>query len=211
MPDLRLSRHRQPLGRFLLALVMLLLAAGAASAHPHVFIDYTATILDDGDKVTGVRIAWTFDEMYSASLFHDYTSRPQGPLGPADIEQLRTGAFQDTADLHFFTDIWLNGKLLDIKSVKDFDASYKDHRMTYRFTVPLDLARPKEGDALDFRVAAFDNEFYIDFELAKGEAIKVEHADRIKLACAEKKETRNTSVMGPVETKLVSCRFGKAA
>jgi len=210
MPDLRLPRHRQPLGRILLGLV-LAFAVRPASAHPHVFIDYTATILGDGDKVAGVRMSWTFDEMYSASLFHDYTSRPQGPLGPRDIEQLRVGAFQDTADLHFFTDVWVNGKKLDIKSVKDFDASYGERRMTYRFTVPLDLARPKEGDTLDIRVAAFDSEFYIDFELAKRDPIKIERGESLKLACAAKKETRETSILGPVETNIVSCRFGKAA
>jgi ABC-type uncharacterized transport system substrate-binding protein len=191
------------------ALFALIAVAAPAWSHPHVFIDYSATILCDADNVAAVRISWTFDEMYSASLYQDYTSRPHGPLSAADIQQLQVGAFQDTAELHYFTDVRLNGKPLDVKTVTDFDASYDQRKMTYRFTVPVDAGPPHDGDVLE--IDAFDNEFYIDFELVKQNPIKIEHGNKLKLVCAPKKETRNTSVLGPVDTIIVSCKFGKAA
>ena len=68
-----------------LALAASLMVSAPAAAHPHVFIDYTVTVLCGDAGITGVRLSWTFDEMYSSMLFHDYTSRPQGAL---------TGGFQ---------------------------------------------------------------------------------------------------------------------
>ena len=41
------------------------LAAGEASAHPHVWITATSELLYAADgTITGVRHAWTFDDMF---------------------------------------------------------------------------------------------------------------------------------------------------
>jgi ABC-type uncharacterized transport system substrate-binding protein len=188
---------------------MLVLGAAPGFAHPHVFIDYTATILCDGDKVTGVRIAWTFDEMYSASLYHDYTSRPHGPLSPQDVQQLEAGAFEDTAEEHYFTDIAVDGKPQTVSAVKDFDASYDGRRMTYRFTAPLSLAAGVQPTILE--VDSFDTEFYIDYELLKHDAIKVENGAALKIVCAPKKASKVTTTFGPLDTQIVACTFQRAA
>jgi ABC-type uncharacterized transport system substrate-binding protein len=184
------------------------LAAGPAAAHPHVFIDYTATILCHDEAITGVRLAWTFDEMYSASLYHDYTSRPKGPLSAADIAQLRTGAFQDTAEEHYFTDISLDGKPLPVTQVADFDASYDGRKMTYRFTVPLAI-HPGHGDSI-VEIASFDTEFYIDFELAKHDPVTIQGGAQVTSSCGAVPATRRTTTFGPLLTRIVRCRFGRA-
>src|ERR1051326_2776882 len=57
------------------ALLALQLSLGSASAHPHVFVDYAITLLFDDHGAQAVRVSWTFDEMYSSMLLHDYTSR----------------------------------------------------------------------------------------------------------------------------------------
>ena len=129
------------------SLLVMLLAGIAAvsfgdsvSAHPHVFIDYVLTVSFNDDAPQAVRMSWTFDEMYSSMLFHDYTSRPRDALTPADVRSLRKHAFDDTADYHYFVDLKLNGKPLEVKDVTDFNAQFKNHRMTYSFTVPVRAA-----------------------------------------------------------------------
>ena len=43
------------------------LLAGAAQAHPHVWVAVKSAVLFDGEgRVSGVRHAWAFDDMYSA-------------------------------------------------------------------------------------------------------------------------------------------------
>jgi ABC-type uncharacterized transport system substrate-binding protein len=183
--------------------------AAPAAAHPHVFIDYTVTILCGADRITGVRIAWTFDEMYSASLFHDYTSRPKGPLSAADIAELEKGAFQDSAEDHYFIDITFGAKALPVTRATDFDASYDGRRMTYRFTIPVDLAPGQRTGILD--VASFDTEFYIDFELAKHDPVTIRRGTQFKLSCRPEPVTRETTTFGPMQTRIARCRLPGAA
>lgn len=184
-----------------------LLAASPAAAHPHVFIDYTVTLQFDDAGAAGVRLSWTFDEMYSSMLFHDYTSRPtHGPLSDADIKKLEEGAFKDTADYHYFIDMTLNGKPVPVTEVTGFTARFEQHRMTYSFTVPIRDRAPAGRNTLE--IAAFDHEFYIDFELAKKAAVAVEHGEKLAAACAPKTERKNTSTFGPMDAVVVACTFG---
>jgi ABC-type uncharacterized transport system substrate-binding protein len=180
-----------------------------ALAHPHVFIDYSATVVCQRDKIVGVRIAWTFDEMYSASLYHDYTSQPKGPLTPTDIARLHDEAFKDSADENYFTNIVFNGKSVPVNQTKAFAASYDGRKMTYRFTVPVALSPVAGANTLD--IYSFDTEFYIDFELAKRGAAAVEGGGQLKLACAPTPLTKDTTTFGPLTTHIVRCHFSGTA
>lgn len=193
----------------LVGLALLVLGSAPAMAHPHVFIDYTVTVLFDDSGVQAIRVSWTFDEMYSAMLSHDYTSRPRDTPNAADIQNLKKKAFDDTADFHYFIDIRLNGKTLPVKAVSDFDARFENHRMTYFFTVPISTGAPLARNTLE--VDAFDNEFYIDFELAKKMAVTVERGEKFAASCAPKEERRNTTIIGAVDTVVVACTYGAAS
>lgn len=190
------------------ALAITVLTAGSASAHPHVFIDYAVAVLFDDAGIAGLRLTWTFDEMYSSMLFQDYTSHPRGALGAADIKSLEEGAFKATADYHYFVDMTLNGNPVTVTEVKDFTARFDHHRMTYVFTLPLHDPAPAARNTLE--VAAFDHEFYIDFELAKKAAVSVEHGERLAAACAPRTERKDTTTFGPMDAVVVACSYGRA-
>lgn len=192
------------------ALSALLLSLGSVSAHPHVFIDYAITLLFDDNGAEAVRVSWTFDEMYSSMLLHDYTSRPpRDALTPADVDSLRNQAFEDTADYHYFVDLKLNGSTLPVKDVTDFDARFRDHRMTYSFTLPLHASATRGRSTLE--IDAFDNEFYIDFELTDKNGIAVEHGEKLGASCAPRQQSRDTTMVGSVSSVVVACTYGAAA
>jgi ABC-type uncharacterized transport system substrate-binding protein len=182
--------------------------ASPAAAHPHVWIDYSAVVLFDDANVKGVRMTWTFDEMYSSMLFHDYTSRPHGPLTAADVKKLQKGAFEDTKDYHYFVDVVLNGSALPVKEVSDFDASYDGRRMTYRFTVPIHADANDKQSTLE--VDSFDTEFYIDFELAKKDPVSAQHGAAISVSCAPKQVPKTTTLFGGLTVPIAACTFSKA-
>jgi ABC-type uncharacterized transport system substrate-binding protein len=177
----------------------------SASAHPHIWIDYSTTIICHDAAITGVRIAWTFDEMYSASLFRDYTSRPSGPLTPSDVAALNKEAFQNSAEEHYFTELVVDGKSVPVTQITDFDASYDGRKMTYRFTVQLHLSLGREEHALD--VDSFDREFYIDFELATHDPVLVLGAPPMGLSCEQASSLRHTTIFGPLTTRIARCRY----
>ncbi len=67
-------------------------------------------------------------------------------------------------------------------------------------------ATPAARNTLE--VAAFDHEFYIDFELAKKAAVTVENGEKLAAACAQKTERKNTSTFGPMDAVVVACSYG---
>jgi ABC-type uncharacterized transport system substrate-binding protein len=52
-----------PVRALALASAFVALAVGPAGAHPHVFIDYAVTLVVAGDRLAGVRLAWTLRPM----------------------------------------------------------------------------------------------------------------------------------------------------
>ena len=184
-------------------------APAPAAAHPHVFIDYAVAMLFDDAGVVGARVTWTFDEMYSSMLFHDYTSRPQGQLSAADIKKLEEEAFKATADYHYFIDLTLNGAAVTVTEFRDFTARYEQHRMIYSFTVPIH--DPARSGPSTLELAAFDHEFYIDFELAKRKPVTVQNGEKLAAQCAPKTERKDTSTFGPMDAVVVACHYGRAS
>ena len=88
---------------FLLAgLACLLAASGRADAHPHVGVTMTEELLYAPDgSVTGVRHAWTFDDMFSTFATQgiaqktkgEFTREELGPLAKVNVESLKDYAY----------------------------------------------------------------------------------------------------------------------
>ena len=85
----------------------MLLAAGAASAHPHMWIDARAAIdIDEQQRITAVRQVWRFDDMFGAyqgkrSAYWVVTKMDRGKelvIGGGGFAQL-TGADDKTCEL----------------------------------------------------------------------------------------------------------------
>lgn len=158
------------------ALLGLLLAAGltfvagAAQAHPHVWITATSELLYAADgTITGVRHAWTFDDMFSAYAVQGlesktkgvYTREELGPLAQTNIESLKEYAY--------FTFARADGKKERFQEPVDYFLDYKDTVLTLHFTLPL--KNPVRSKQLMLEV--FDRSFFIDFQMAKDNPIKL--------------------------------------
>lgn len=159
---------RALLGRLLAAAMML--ASGAASAHPHVWITATSELLyaEDG-SITGVRHAWTFDDMFSAYAVQGleakkkgaYTREELGPLAQTNVESLKEYAY--------FTFARADGKKERFNEPVDYFLDYKDAVLTLHFTLPL--KNPVKSKQLVLEV--FDRSFFIDFQMAKDNPVKL--------------------------------------
>ncbi|MBR0951824.1 DUF1007 family protein [Bradyrhizobium canariense] len=154
----------------LLLAVALSLAAGAARAHPHVWITATSQLLyaEDG-TITGVRHAWTFDDMFSAyavqglesKIKGTYTREELGPLAQTNVESLKEYAY--------FTFARADGKKERFQEPVDYFLDYKDTVLTLHFT--LRLKNPVKPKQLVLEV--FDRSFFIDFQMAKDNPVKL--------------------------------------
>ncbi|WP_298873564.1 DUF1007 family protein [uncultured Bradyrhizobium sp.] len=150
--------------------VALTLVAGAASAHPHVWITASSELLyaEDG-SITGVRHAWTFDDMFSAYAVQGleakkkgaYTREELGPLAQTNVESLKEYAY--------FTFAKADGKKERFGEPVDYYLDYKDSVLTLHFTLPLKTPlKPKQ-----LMLEVFDRSFFIDFQMAKENPVKL--------------------------------------
>ena len=154
----------------LLGLVGLIGLAAPAQAHPHVWITATSELLYAPDgSITGVRHAWTFDDMFSTYALQgietktkDVYSREQlAPLAQVNVESLKEFAF--------FTFAKADGKKQKFGEPVDYFLEYKDSLLTLHFTLPLKA--PVQAKQLTLEV--FDREFFIDFKFADKHPIKL--------------------------------------
>lgn len=154
----------------LLLAAAVILGAGAACAHPHVWITATSELLyaEDG-SITGVRHAWTFDDMFSAYAVQGletkkkgaYTREELGPLAQTNVESLKEYAF--------FTFARADGKKERFNEPVDYFLDYKDTELTLHFTLPLKTPiKPRQ-----LVLEVFDRSFFIDFQMAKDNPVKL--------------------------------------
>ena len=71
--------HTAGLVGLLLLAALLALGAAAAQAHPHVWITAASELLYAPDgSITGVRHAWTFDDMFTAYALQGIETKTKG-------------------------------------------------------------------------------------------------------------------------------------
>lgn len=158
---------RALLGWLLAAAVTL--ASGVASAHPHVWVTVTSEILFAADgTVTGVRHAWTFDSTFSANAMRGLQATADGAYPHEELATLAQAQVESLKEKAYFTFVKVNGKL-PFAEPTDFFFDYKDDRLTLHFTIPLKA--PVKSKAVLLEIV--DRSFFIDFELAKDNPVKL--------------------------------------
>jgi len=165
----------------------LLAAAAPAQAHPHVWVTMTEELLYAPDgSVTGVRHAWSFDEMFSAFAIQGleskspgvFTREELGPLAQVNVESLKEYAY--------FTYAKVDGKrhrdafLEPIDYFLDYDP--KQAVLTLHLTLPF--RNPMQAKALEIEV--YDPEFFIDFGFADKDPVRLVSAPAACTASVDK-------------------------
>jgi ABC-type uncharacterized transport system substrate-binding protein len=147
----------------LLVSAILALGAGTAQAHPHVWITATSELVYAPDgSITGVRHAWTFDDMYSTYVLQGLDTKIKGVYSREELAPLAQTNVEALKEFGFFTFAKADGKKQKFEEPVDYFLEYKDSLLTLHFTLPLKA--PVKAKALALEV--FDPEFFIDFTFA---------------------------------------------
>ena len=158
--------------RHLLALLLLGGALGAkqAQAHPHVWITASSELLYAADgTITGVRHAWTFDDMFSTYALQGIETKNKGVYSREELSSLAQTNVESLKEYGFFTFARADGKKEKFQEPVDYYLEFKDAALTLHFTLPLKTpVKPKE-----LVLEVFDPSFFIDFTLAEKNPIKL--------------------------------------
>jgi ABC-type uncharacterized transport system substrate-binding protein len=171
------SNPRRPevniLPRRLFALLLLagsLAFANPAWAHPHVWITATSELIYAPDgSVTGVRHAWTFDDMFTTYALQGIETKTKGVYSREELASLAQTNVESLKEFAYFTFAKADGKKEKFEEPVDYYLEYKDSALTLHFTLPLKTpVKPKE-----LAVEVFDPSFFIDFTLANKDPVKL--------------------------------------
>ncbi len=159
--------------RWVLALLVsggVALGAATAEAHPHVWITATSELLYAPDgTITGVRHAWTFDDMFSTYALQGIEAKVKGAYSREELASLAQTNVESLKEFRFFTFAKADGKKENFLEPVDYFLEFKDSLLTLHFTLPLKT--PFKAKQLVLEV--FDHEFFIDFRYADRDPVKL--------------------------------------
>jgi hypothetical protein len=124
-----------------------------APAHPHVWVDYDVSVGGTKAGITKLKFRWHFDEMFSSMIMGNFAIKS---ITPRDVETLRTKAFANLRNYHYFIHAKLDSGVFEPEDITDFGAALKGKNLEYTFTVAL----PHATQNLEFSL--YDTEFYVD-------------------------------------------------
>jgi ABC-type uncharacterized transport system substrate-binding protein len=148
----------------------LALGANTAQAHPHVWITATSELIYAPDgAITGVRHAWTFDDMFSTYALQGIETKTKGVYSREELGSLAQTNVESLKEFGFFTFARADGKKEKFQEPTDYYLEYKDAALTLHFILPLKTpVKPKE-----LAVEVFDPAFFIDFKFADKNPVKL--------------------------------------
>jgi len=149
------------------------LAGAAASAHPHVWVTMKSELVYAPDgSVTGVRHAWTFDDMFSVFATQGIEAKKKGEFTREELAPLAEVNVTSLKEYDFFTQATANGKKIEFNEPPAgyyLDFNPKDTVLTLHFTLPLKTP----VKAKDLTVEIYDREFFVDFSFAEKDPAKL--------------------------------------
>jgi ABC-type uncharacterized transport system substrate-binding protein len=154
---------------FALVLAALTLCvAGPAQAHPHVWVTMKSEIVYAPDgAATGVRHAWTFDDMFSTFATQGLESKEKGKFTREELAPLAQVNVESLKEYDYFTYARVNGKKTALNPPVDYYLDFTDGLLTLHFTLPFKT--PVKAQSLS--VEMYDPTWFVDFSFAERDPV----------------------------------------
>ena len=177
---------------FVFAVLSAALTATAAQAHPHVWVTMTTEVLYAPDgSATGLRQAWTFDDMFSAFATTGIHAKTKGQFTREELQPLAQVNVESLKDYDYFTYAKIDGKrrkdvfTAPVDYWLDYDP--KATVLTLHFTLPFKNPLPVK----QLLIEVYDPEFFVDFGPAEKNPVRLVGAPPQCTVTAEKPPDQN--------------------
>jgi ABC-type uncharacterized transport system substrate-binding protein len=156
--------------QLLSAAAALALSAGTAQAHPHVWVTAASELIFATDgSITGVRHAWTFDDMFSTYALQGIVTRKKGVYSRDELAPLAQTNMESLKEFGFFTFVKADSKKEKFAEPIDYYLEYKNATLVLHFTLPFKTPLKTKQLALEI----FDPTYFVDFSLQKQDPIRL--------------------------------------
>src|SRR5262245_29138777 len=125
--------------RILLAALLSLGASCIAHAHPHVWVTMQTELVYAPDgSITGIRHAWSFDDMFSTFATQGLESKEKGKFTRDELAPLAKVNVESLKEFDYFTFATADGKKAELTDpAPEYWLDYKDQVLTLNFLLPF--------------------------------------------------------------------------
>jgi ABC-type uncharacterized transport system substrate-binding protein len=165
--------------RIILAMQLLLTFAGFAQAHPHVWVTMHSELVYAPDgSITGIRHAWSFDDMFSTFATQGLESKEKGKFTREELAPLAKVNVESLKEYGYFTYASADGKKTELTDpAPGYFLEYADQVLTLNFTLPLKTP----VKAKELKIEIYDPTIFVDFSFAKEKPVQLLNAPKCKL------------------------------
>ena len=170
--------HMTLLARIVLAAITVAFS-GFAHAHPHVWVTmHTDLVYAPDGSITGIRHAWSFDDMFSTFATQGLESKEKGKFTREELAPLAKVNVESLKEFDYFTFATADGKKTElIDPAPDYWLDYNDQVLTLNFTLPF----KKPVKAKELRIEIYDPTIFVDFSFEKKNPAQLVGATKCKL------------------------------
>jgi ABC-type uncharacterized transport system substrate-binding protein len=143
----------------------------SARAHPHVWVNVETTVVYENGAVNGLLHKWSFDDMYTAMAIQGLDANGDGTYSREELAELAKVNIDGLKEFGYFTVAKLGDKVVKTKDPADYHLEYKDSVLSLYFKLPFE--QPVLADAPNFNFSVFDESFFIAFDFAKENPVKL--------------------------------------
>ncbi len=111
---------RAPLAAAALAGAAVFLGAGAALAHPHVWVTTETTVLYENGTIVGLHQKWSFDDFYTSMAIQGLDTNNDGIYDRSELAELAKVNMDGLKEFDYFTAAALATEKLKFGAPKDF-------------------------------------------------------------------------------------------
>jgi ABC-type uncharacterized transport system substrate-binding protein len=180
--------------------------ATTLAAHPHMWIDTAIAYRFGPEGLAGFTVAWTFDELNSASMLKMYDTDGNGALSPAESESTRKEGFEHLYDLGYFLKLEVNGAVRKAGRATEFTATVEKGSLVYRFFLPLAVSAGTGWSTLV--VSVMDDTFFVDFAIPEG-AVRASPPQGIETTLRRLEKPQSSSAGWSVTLRQVELKLRK--
>jgi ABC-type uncharacterized transport system substrate-binding protein len=165
--------------RILFAALATLTIAAPTQAHPHVWVTMRTELVYAPDgSITGIRHAWSFDDMFSTFATQGLESKEKGKFTRDELAPLAKVNVESLKEFDYFTYATADGKKAELaEPAPDYWLDYADEVLTLNFTLPFKTPLK----AKELKVEIYDPTIFVDFSFAKDKPAQLVGAPKCKL------------------------------
>jgi ABC-type uncharacterized transport system substrate-binding protein len=136
------------------------LVASPAAAHPHVWVTMKSELVYAPDgTVTGIRHAWTFDDLFSSYAIQGIKQKKKGTFSREELAPLAQVNVSSLKEYGYFTRASADGKRAAFNEPIDYWLDYGQGALTLHFTLPFKAPVKAHNLSVDI----YDPTWFVDF------------------------------------------------